>query len=94
MRVGNFRGALEFLEPAVELWPDEAAYQAALGWALYKKAPPESDRAREHLERALELDPSVAATALHLSVVFKALGDDETSADLLTRARSLDPSVG
>lgn len=94
MRVGNFRGALEFLEPAVELWPEEAAYQAALGWALYKKTPPEPDRAREHLERAFEIDPSVALTIFHLSVVFKALGDDETSTALLTRARSLDPSVG
>jgi tetratricopeptide (TPR) repeat protein len=94
MRVGNFRGALEFLEPAVELWPEEAAYQAALGWALYKKAPPEPDRAREHLQRALEIDPSVAGTAFHLSVVFKALGDDEVSAAMLARARTLDPNVG
>jgi tetratricopeptide (TPR) repeat protein len=94
MRVGNFRGALDYLEPAVELWPEEAAYQAALGWALYKKAPPEPARAREHLEQALEIDPSVAETLFHLSVVTKALGDDDASAALLARARDLDPNVG
>jgi tetratricopeptide (TPR) repeat protein len=94
MRVGDFRGALEFLEPAVELWPEEAAYQAALGWSLYKQTPPEPDRAREHLERAFELDPSIAQIAFHLSVVLKALGDDGASEALLTKARSIDPSVG
>jgi len=33
LRMGNFRGALEYLESAVELWPDEPAYQAGLAWA-------------------------------------------------------------
>jgi tetratricopeptide (TPR) repeat protein len=94
MRVGNFRGALEYLEPAVELWPEEAAYQAALGWALYKKAPPEPERAREHLERALELDPNAAQTTYHLSVVAKDLGDEAAAASMLAQARNLDPSVG
>jgi curved DNA-binding protein CbpA len=28
MRQGNFRGALEFLRPAVELWPEERTYRA------------------------------------------------------------------
>ena len=39
LRQGNFTGALEFLEPAVDLWPEEAAYQSALGWVLHKKMP-------------------------------------------------------
>ncbi len=94
MRVGNFRGALEFLEPAVELWPEEAAYQAALGWALYKKAPPEPERAREHLERAVELDPSAPRPLFHLSVIAKAQGDGAAAATLLANARALDPNVG
>ena len=43
MRQGNFRGAFEFLKPAVELWPDECAYQSALGWTYYKKTPSEPE---------------------------------------------------
>src|SRR5262245_49617459 len=39
LRQGNFRGAVDYLRAAVELWPDEAAYQSALGWALFKKTP-------------------------------------------------------
>jgi len=94
MRVGNFRGALEFLEPAVELFPEEAAYHAALGWSLYKATPSNLERAREHLEQAYELDSSQAETLFHLSVVLKALGDGVASASLLSKARQLDPGVG
>ena len=36
LRRGNFKAAVEFLRPAVELWPDEAEYCSALGWALYQ----------------------------------------------------------
>ena len=53
MRQGNFRGALEFLAPSVELWPEECAYQSACGWSLYKKMPSEPEAAREHLSPSL-----------------------------------------
>src|SRR5262245_4817683 len=56
VRQGNFRGAVDYLRAAVELWPDEAAYQGALGWALFKKTPSEPQAARQHLERAAALD--------------------------------------
>ncbi len=75
LRQGNFKGALEFLEPAAQLWPDEAEYQSALGWALYKKLPSDPQRAREHLERAAALDPSDANAAQRLSVVLREVGD-------------------
>lgn len=87
LRQGNFRGALEFLETAAELWPDDAAYQSALGWALYKKLPSEPERAREHLERAASLDPADAAVLFRLSVVLRTLGEAERSAAMLSRAR-------
>ena len=54
-RMGDFRGALQFFENAVQLWPDESAYQSMLGWALYKKNPSEPEWAREHLGKALEM---------------------------------------
>jgi tetratricopeptide (TPR) repeat protein len=93
MRQGNFRGALEYLRPAAELWPDEPAYQAALGWALYKKNPTDLEGARLHLELAYELAPRDAAITQNLSVVLKALGETEASADLEEKARGLEAEV-
>jgi Flp pilus assembly protein TadD len=93
LRSGNFAGAIEFLRPAVELWPDESDYCSALGWALYRKLPSEPVLAREHLERAVELSPE-SATAIHrLSVVIRSVGETETADSLLERARSIDPQI-
>ncbi|MCH8891312.1 MAG: hypothetical protein IH827_09595 [Myxococcales bacterium] len=94
LRLGNFAGAIEFLRPAVELWPEESEYCSALGWALYRKLPSEPDLAREQLERAVELSPK-NATAIHqLSVVVRSMGETEEADSLLGRARSIDPKIG
>ena len=92
MRQGNFRGALEFLRPAVELWPEDGTYQGALGWALFKAAPSDPVRAREHLERALALEPRNTEIAHHLSLVLKVLGEVAPAANLESRVRELDPN--
>jgi tetratricopeptide (TPR) repeat protein len=94
MRQGNFRGALEYLEPAAELWPDEPAYQGALGWALYKKTPADLERARLHLERAVELAPRDAVLNQNLSVVLKALGEKETAAAVEGKGRGFESDAG
>jgi tetratricopeptide (TPR) repeat protein len=93
MRAGNFRGALEYLERAVALWPDEADYQAALGWALHRKEPSESERGFSYLERALALGTEQAVWWLRASVVARELGRAERAAELASRARALDPDV-
>ncbi len=94
LRSGNFAGAIEFLRPAVELWPDESDYRSALGWALYRKLPSEPVLAREQLKRAVELAPK-SATAIHrLSVVVRSVGEEETADSLLARARAIDPKIG
>jgi curved DNA-binding protein CbpA len=93
LRTGNFRGAIEYLRPAVTLWPEEPVYQAGLGWALFKKTPSEPEEARTHLERAYELDPRSAQTALWLSTVLKALGDHVAATSLMQKARAIDPNV-
>ena len=89
-RMGDFRGALEFLRPCVELWPEECAYQSALGWALFKQPKPDLESAREHLERALELDADDPVTHTHLGVLLKELGESERAAELLARAKMLE----
>ena len=91
LRMGNFAGALEYLEPAVELWPDEPAYQQALGWALFKQPQSDPDRAQIHLMTALEQNPDDASTLLRLGQIARALGNDEAAADYAARARDATP---
>jgi tetratricopeptide (TPR) repeat protein len=93
IRMGNFANALEYLEPAVELWPEEPAYQAGLGWALYKQPRPDVARAREHLETASSQAPDDAVVLFRLGVVLRALGETEAANEALTRARAIDPSM-
>ena len=93
VKMGDFRGALQFLQNAVDLWPEEAAYQATLGWALYKKNPPDPERAKEHLELALPLAPKDAVVHYRLGLVLKALGEREAGEDSINRAKKLDPNV-
>lgn len=90
LRKGSFDEALRFLRPAAELAADDAAYRSALGWALYKKQPPEPDAARAELERAIALDPRLAAAHLRLGSVLRALGKEEQAALHLARAHELD----
>ena len=93
MRSGKFKDAVGFLRPAVELWPEEAAYQAGLGWALFKKRPPEVPAARNHLEKAVELDAGNAQTWYHLSLVLREVGEANDAAKALERAKRIDPNV-
>jgi tetratricopeptide (TPR) repeat protein len=93
LRQGNFRGALEFLQPAVEIYPDEADYQNALGWTLYKKMPSEPEAARTHLEAALRLSSDDATVLFRLNVVLRALGEPEEAARFLEKAKQLNPKI-
>jgi len=93
LRMGNFHGALEYLEPAVDLWPDEPAYQSGLGWALYKQTRSNSTRAREHLEIASSQAPDDAVILFRLGSVLRSMGETELADAMITQARSLDPSL-
>ena len=90
IQAGNFMGALEYLEPAIEIWPEEGVYQGALGWALYKKRPSEPERALEYLEHAVELDPGDGVLQFRLSVVLRALGMVDRATEILELARRLE----
>ena len=72
INMGDFRGALEYLKNAVHLYPHEAIYQSDLAWAYYKKTPSEPESAFEHIQLALELDPSNAVAQFRLGVIERA----------------------
>lgn len=93
VKMGNFEGALEYLAPAVELWPDEPAYQAGLGWALYKQPQSDVSGAAEHLEIALSQSPDDAVIHFRLGLVKRAAGETDLADELIARARSIEPSI-
>ncbi len=93
LRMGNFPAALEYLEPAVELWPEEPAYQAALGWALFKQPKRDKVRAREHLEIAHTSGPEDATTMHRLSIVLRQHGEQQKAEQMRARAQQLDPTI-
>lgn len=92
-KMGNFEGALEYLEPAVELWPQEPAYQALLGWALYRQPKTDAARAAEHLELAAAAAPDDALIHFRLGLALRATGDADRAQAMIARARSIDPDV-
>ena len=69
MQQGNFRAAVQFLEASVSLCPEEATYLGALGWALFKRNPPDRPGAEQHLARACTLASDDAEFAGKLSQV-------------------------
>ena len=93
LHAGNFLDAVELLESAVSIWPEEADYQAALAWCLHRKNPPSNERAIEHFEKALELGGERAQTLLRMSFPLKEMGETERAAELAAKARRLDPQV-
>jgi len=93
VKMGNFEGALEYLAPAVELWPEEPAYQAGLGWALYKQPKSDIASASEHLEIALRQAPDDAVILFRLGMVKRAAGETDLASELIARARSIEPTI-
>ena len=76
--------ALELVQKAVELDPDNGAYVDSLGWAHYRLG--HLAQAREHLERAARLAPGDATIYEHLGDVYAALGDEVKAAEFYRRA--------
>jgi tetratricopeptide (TPR) repeat protein len=93
VRMGNFAGALEYLESAVDLWPEEPAYQAGLAWALFRQPRSDLERARTHFETAVRQKPDDALVLFRLGLVMRAAGESTRADELIARARAIDPSL-
>jgi tetratricopeptide (TPR) repeat protein len=90
VRMGNFKAALEYLRPAVELYPSEGEYQSGLGWALYKQPDSEPEGAAFHLGKAVELSPKDPIAHFRYATVLRALGDEEPAKKHFDIASQLD----
>jgi tetratricopeptide (TPR) repeat protein len=93
LRQGQFKVALEYLVPAVDLYDQEPDYLSGLAWALYKKLPSEPKAARPYLEKAVALAGDTALHMFRLGLVLRDLGEVDEADQLLAKARSIDPNV-
>lgn len=93
LKMGNFDGALEYLEPAVELWPEEPAYQASLGWALFRQPRRDVERAIQHLDLAAQKAPDDAVILYRLGLALRSAGEEQRARELIAQARSIDPDI-
>ena len=93
----GIKDALSLFHQAASHDPDFAWAWASLGevrFGLYKstQAPSEIETARRYCERALELDPDLAAGHLCLGTIYDAQGDRKAAIGTLERAIGLEPT--
>lgn len=81
--------ALQLIEKAHQLAPQDAFILDSLGWVHFRLG--DLKLAREHLERAYAARPD-AEVAIHLAEVLWAGGDQDTARKLLREVRSKEPS--
>ncbi len=80
----NLHEALELVNRAVELDPDNGAYIDSLGWAYFQLG--RYREAQDHLERAAELIPDDAVIVEHLGDLHQAVGDLSRAREYYQRA--------
>jgi tetratricopeptide (TPR) repeat protein len=77
----NLDEAIQLIEHALRLDPQNAAYVDSLGWAYYKKGA--YQHAVAALERAVELDKDDTIIRKHLADAYEKIGKDKEAANLL-----------
>lgn len=85
----NLDEAIQLVERALELDPDNGAYIDSLGWAYFKVG--NYDEARVLLERAVELVGEDPVVLEHLGDLYSAVGERRQAVEFYRRALDLDP---
>ena len=87
-RTDRYDEALELIERAYELKPNDHYIVDSMGWIMYRLG--RYDEALEHLRRAMELnpDPEIAA---HLGEVLWVMGDREEAKRVWNAALEITP---
>ncbi|MDX1503041.1 MAG: tetratricopeptide repeat protein [Thermoanaerobaculia bacterium] len=83
----NLDEAVDLVQRAIELDPDNGAYIDSLGWAYYQMG--RYGEARDHLERAAELVPDDSVVYEHLGDVYLAVGERERARRIYEQALRL-----
>lgn len=83
----NLDRALELIERAVKLEPDNGAYVDSLGWVHFQLG--QYDQARTYLEKAAKLEPGDSTIYEHLGDVYARLGETTKAAEFYRKALEL-----
>lgn len=82
--------AVEAAAELVEMSPEDARAHDLRGWAAFQAG--DLEKARQHLQRAIALDPTLAAAHYHLGLLWEAEGRRGRAHEAFTRALDLDTS--
>ena len=90
MRKGNFAKAQARFEEALALKEDFAEAHNNLGYSLRKQGKQHYDEALRHYDRAIELDPKLAAAYEYRGVLHVLRGEEEAAKADLAKLTELD----
>ena len=85
----NLKEALEMVDAALSLEPQNASYLDTKGWIHFQLG--EYRQAKRYIEDALSLDAENAEVLEHLGDVYRKLGNEGKALDLYNRALRYDP---
>jgi tetratricopeptide (TPR) repeat protein len=80
--------ALQLVQRAVQIEPDNGSYVDSLGWALFRLG--RFEEARDALEKAAQLSPGNAVILEHLGDVYRATGEIESAIEHYRQAAEIE----
>ncbi|MEK6790967.1 MAG: DUF4388 domain-containing protein [Deltaproteobacteria bacterium] len=83
---GAWPDAVSSLKTITGLNPNEAEYQAYLGWAMFNGNPDKAEECREVIRVGLKLNKELAVAWRFLGLISLSTGDDETALQELSEA--------
>jgi len=94
LRKKQFAEAHRAFQEAVELYGEEGEFHAFLGWSLFQADPqsqPNAERAIEHVEAGIRLNPKVDKSYLFLGYIHKAIGRPDRAEKQFEKAIQCNP---
>jgi len=85
----NLKEALEMIEKALELEPDNTAYMDTLGWTYFRMG--RYNEALAEIDRALKTDPNEPEILQHRGDILEKLGRSAEAREAWEKALKLDP---
>ncbi|HCF56384.1 MAG TPA: hypothetical protein DFS52_00105 [Myxococcales bacterium] len=93
-RKKQYRDAFQAFQEAVALYGEEGEFHAYLGWSLFQTEPRGRDateRAIEHIESGIRLNPRLDKSYLFLGYIYKALGRPDRAEKQFEKAMQCNP---
>ncbi|MGC4116594.1 MAG: response regulator [Myxococcales bacterium] len=94
MRKKLYREAHQSFQEAVELYGEEGEFHAYLGWSLFQSDPRSqelAEKAIEHVEAGIRLNPKVDKSYLFLGYIHKAIGRPDRAEKQFEKAIQCNP---